>query len=335
MAEKKSKDMTYAKISSLLKLAMEMQGRAMSLDEIAQEYNVCRRTAERMRDALFYTFQNEFEEVKNYGDRIKRWKINSNSIKAMVNFKAEHIKALNSAKNALKATGMDHDHEVLKEVISQIEVIREKKAKIDTDAEALMASEGIAFRPRPVIKIDGKILSTIRNCILECNKVKITYRKEGKLKEYTVMPYAFLYSDRNSYLVAKAENRDKYLTFMLLKIESAKDTNEYFEMDENFNLKEYSSKSFGVFQEDPFDVEWKFNEKVADYVSNFVFHPNQEMIKNEDGTLSVKFKAGGVLEMAWYLATWGRTVEVVQPSDFWERAEKAEDEYFDKLEKGF
>jgi predicted DNA-binding transcriptional regulator YafY len=37
------------------------------------------------------------------------------------------------------------------------------------------------------------------------------------------------------------------------------------------------------------------------------------MTENPDGTLTVKFKAGGHLEMDWHLYTWGEHVKVIKP----------------------
>ena len=34
----------------------------------------------------------------------------------------------------------------------------------------------------------------------------------------------------------------------------------------------------------------------------------------EDGSLLVRFRAGGKLEMCWHLFTWGEHVEVVEPA---------------------
>jgi len=37
------------------------------------------------------------------------------------------------------------------------------------------------------------------------------------------------------------------------------------------------------------------------------------MKKRPDGSLDVKFRAGGLLEMAWHLYSWGDQVEVIAP----------------------
>ena len=47
--------------------------------------------------------------------------------------------------------------------------------------------------------------------------------------------------------------------------------------------------------------------------AEFLFHPNQEIEPQKDGSLIVRFRAGGLLEMSWHLFTWGNEVEVIKP----------------------
>ena len=68
-----------------------------------------------------------------------------------------------------------------------------------------------------------------------------------------------------------------------------------------------------MFQEKPVDVVWKFTPKAADDASEFLFHPSQEAERLKDGSLLVRFRAGGLLEMAWHLFTWGSEVKIIKP----------------------
>jgi predicted DNA-binding transcriptional regulator YafY len=45
----------------------------------------------------------------------------------------------------------------------------------------------------------------------------------------------------------------------------------------------------------------------------FVFHPDQTIEAQPDGSLLVRFRASGWLEMAWHLYQWGDAVEVIAP----------------------
>jgi hypothetical protein len=81
----------------------------------------------------------------------------------------------------------------------------------------------------------------------------------------------------------------------------------------DFSLQKYAEQSFGVFQEKPFDVVWRFSPKAAPDAKTFLFHPTQVMEPQPDGSLIVRFHAGGALEMCWHLVTWGGEVRIDKP----------------------
>ena len=85
----------------------------------------------------------------------------------------------------------------------------------------------------------------------------------------------------------------------------------------SFSLQAYAQNSFGVFQEEPFAVVWKFSPKVAADAAEYQFHPSQQLEQQDDGSLIVSFFAGGRREMDWHLYTWGKEVEVLEPKN-WE-----------------
>lgn len=60
-------------------------------------------------------------------------------------------------------------------------------------------------------------------------------------------------------------------------------------------------------------VEWRFSPRAARTARQFVFHPDQDMTEEADGSLTVRFTASGHLEMAWHLYQWGDQVEVISP----------------------
>ncbi|MCB0075173.1 MAG: WYL domain-containing protein, partial [Caldilineaceae bacterium] len=79
------------------------------------------------------------------------------------------------------------------------------------------------------------------------------------------------------------------------------------------DLKAYSGRSFGVYQEDPFKAVWKFDAEVADDVRDHLFHLTQVLEEQPDGSIIVSFEAAGWKEMCWHLFTWGGKVEVIEP----------------------
>ena len=124
----------------------------------------------------------------------------------------------------------------------------------------------------------------------------------------------FLYGNRH-YLLAYDEGARDYRKFALPNVEEVNGTGDYFERDEGFSIEEYAEASFGVYSEDPFDVVWKFSPEIAGDVKQYSFHPQQIMKQEEDGSVLVEFRAGGILEMAWHLYKWGHHVEVIKPRE--------------------
>ncbi|MGO9686585.1 MAG: WYL domain-containing protein [Beijerinckiaceae bacterium] len=57
----------------------------------------------------------------------------------------------------------------------------------------------------------------------------------------------------------------------------------------------------------------RFIPQVADEVATFQFHPTQTLTHEPDGCTIVRFRAGGLREMAWHLFTWGDAVRIVAP----------------------
>ena len=80
----------------------------------------------------------------------------------------------------------------------------------------------------------------------------------------------------------------------------------------------FTKDCFGVYKEPPFEVEWLFDREVAAEAEKYIFHPTQKIKHNQDGSLTVKFCAGGRTEMDWHLYTWGKHVEVIKPKDWYD-----------------
>ena len=61
------------------------------------------------------------------------------------------------------------------------------------------------------------------------------------------------------------------------------------------------------------DVVLRFTAEAKRDAAAFLFHPSQSLQENTDGTLTVRFTAGGIDEMCWHLVTWGESVTVEKP----------------------
>lgn len=318
--------MAYDKMYDILDMAIWMQSNreGVSLQDIMERFQVARRTAERMRDLILDKFPQT--KVRIGANNIKRWYIPQGTLKDFIQFSAEELVAFEKAIAYLQDNNMNENSELLQKILEKIRanIVDKTYQHIDTDAEVLLEAEGFAHRVGPKIVVAKDIVQKIRQAILSFQQIKISYKNKssGKIRTFQLLPYGILYGERNHYLVAKhsdgyGENKEHY--FILSNILSIELIDESYEIESNFSLKALAEKSFGVFQEEPFEVEWLFAKDVAEEVKRYEFHPRQSMQENADGSITVKFFAGGRLEMDWHLYTWGDKVKVIKPADWYEK----------------
>jgi predicted DNA-binding transcriptional regulator YafY len=318
--------MRYERVEDLLKLAVTMQGSAegASLGDIMEEFGVSRRTAERMRDAVLRAFPQAEEAAA--GDNYKRWRIPPGTIDRLMSVTAGELAELQQAARRLEREGLADQAATLSGLAGKVAALipRKQRVRLEPDMELLLQTEGLAMRPGPRARIADGVLEALRRAILASERVWLHYRSgsTGEASRQPVEPYGLLYGNR-PYLVAFNLNdwAMDYRLFRLSGVERVERTGESFERREDFSLQEYTARSFGMFQEEPVDVAWRFSPEAAPDARNYLFHPTQTMEDQPDGGLIVRFHAGGMREMAWHLYTWGDAVEVLEPKDFWERVE--------------
>jgi len=308
----------FEKLETLLRVALDMRGNAdgLSLADIERGYGVSRRTAERMRDAIERVFPQM--EQANPGELPKRWRVRAGALSNLIGISAEELAALNTAVGLMRREAMAEPLARLETLSSKLKAMMHPDAarRIGPDLEILAEAEGMALRPGPRQTIAPDVIAELRYAILACKKVQLHYRARstGALSRTLVCPYGFLYGNRH-YLVADSLNPQArgLRLFSLANIEKVETTARAFSQHKRFSLQKFAERSFGVFQEEPFDVVWRFSPKAAPDARQFLFHPTQTFEDGRDGSLIVRFRAGGALEMCWHLFTWAPEVDILAP----------------------
>ncbi len=308
--------MRYERVIDIVRLAIRLQATAegMTLDDIAEHFSVSRRTAERMRDAVEQVF-GPLQVAETPGKR-HHWKLDSYSVRAVARVTAEELAELEAAANALERAGLTERAAALRTLSEKLRAVRKTVpgSEFESDLQTLMQAEGLAMRPGPRPRLEPGLLSLLRDAIRTRREVEFDYfsQSQGRRSRHRVQPYGVLYGNR-PYLVGQMPWADDTRIWRLSNISNACWLNTTFEPDPSFDLQKYAERSFGAYQEPPFDVVWQFDAEVAEDAATFLFHPNQSLFENDDGSLTVKFRAGGLEEMCWHLFTWGQSVTVQEP----------------------
>ena len=312
--------MSFAKGQELLKLAMMATGRiGVSLEDIVDEWGCSHRTAQRMTDALQTAFPQT--EVEDGDDRKRRWRIHARAIAPLLTPSAQELAALATAITALEAEQMTAEAATLRDL--QLKVLAllppGTGTRLAVDEEALLEALGRAARPGPQPVMNTEVNAAISEALKGPFLLRITYRRrtQDRPSERVVAPHGLLLGVRR-YLVARdtAKKTARLQHYRVEEIYSAEVLGESFEIDPGFSLRTHAEKGFGSYESEAEhgEVVWRFSPDAADHAKRFVFHPTQTVEEEKDGSLLLKFRASGHIEMCWHLYTWGTSVEVLQPA---------------------
>ena len=310
--------MRYERVGDIVRLAILLQGSrgGLTLAAIQDEFSVSRRTAERMRDAVEAAF-GPLEVVDvDAGDRRIRWRLQSRALPPFIRVSPEELAELEATASSLERTGLEERANGIRELATKLRAVlrRYSAEEFDSALATLMEAEGLAMRAGPRESLEEGLLSLLRNAIKAGRVVEFDYLAQwtGRHSRQRVQPYGVLYGNR-AFLVGRTDWANDMRLWRLANMSEARITAETFERDQMFDLRSYAKRSFGTFQEEPVEVALRFDPSVAPDVTAFLFHPDQTVSENDDGSLTVRFTAGGINEMCWHLFTWGDSVTVERP----------------------
>ena len=310
--------MRYEGLKDILDLAVRLQGAygGLTLDDIQAEFSISRRTAERRRDAVEAAFGPL--ECLDKGDGKRHWRLRSDALRRLVSVSAEELVGLEAAAAALDGrAGFAECAAMLRKLATKLQATlrADSQARMESKLEVLVQAEGLAMRPGPRERLDQGLLALLREAITTCRVVEYRYLVQSTRQSswQRVRPYGLLYGNR-THLAGRKEQVDEPRLWRLANMSEARITDEAFARDPAFDLQRYAERSFGTYQEKPVNVVLRFDAKAARDAAAFRFHPNQSVEGNEDGSLTVRLKAGGIDEMCWHLFTWGESVTVEKPA---------------------
>ena len=296
----------YSRISDILDLAIFMSSKiqGVTISEIAQRYNVSRRTAERMRDSLTCIFPS-VDEIET-DDAQKHWGFINYSISNLISFTPKEIANIEQLQRRTT------NKEMKEELGKTVEKLKKKKKKhslpLENNIELYMQTEGYAVRQMPQYKISLETLDVIREAVQHSKIVTGIYHNKERLIE----PLGMIYGEK-IYLVAREKAKgDGIYNYLLHKFEQLKLTDQSFDKGD-FDLQAYTNLSFGVFHGDILNVKLLFSPELAEEASKFNFHPTQSGKWNDDGTYTVNFKASGSREIIWHVFRWGAGCKILSP----------------------
>ena len=312
--------MPFEKAGQLVDLATMLRARraGVTLADVEERYGCSRRTAQRMMRSVEARFPDVDVETDEEGRR--RWRLRGPGMRDLLNLEPDEVASLDFALARLAGDGHAREAALLSRLREKVlALVPDARARsLAPDHDALLEAQGFVARPGPRPLTDESVDAAVAEAIKACVVLEIDYqgRNDPAPRRRAVEPYGLL-SGARRYLVARQEGDDSgpVRTFRMDSIRAASRTGRGFARPDDFDLQAFSRRAFGLFQSEQEygDVVWRFAPRAAEQARGYLFHPDQVTEDLPDGSLLVRFRAAGHLEMAWHLYAWGDAVEVLEP----------------------
>ncbi|WP_235037893.1 MULTISPECIES: YafY family protein [unclassified Novosphingobium] len=287
----------------------------LTLDGIAEELGVNRRTAERLRDALREVFDIE----ERMDDRTKRFFIRGSLRRVYTRPNAEEVAALQTEASARRAEGSGHaDH--LESLLAKVKSALDdrERARLAPDLDALVRLQRSRTTAGPLLDAAPEQIGVVQGAILAGNCVEFDYTAvEGsEAKWRRVIPYGLIHGP-TTYLLGKIPAKEgrpdqEPAFFRLDRMTAARQSNQGGCAPDDWNLDEWLAGSFGIWREEDHDVVLRVGASAAERARYWRFHPAQTLEADGDELL-VKFRTGGLREIAEHLFTWAGDIRIEAP----------------------
>jgi len=160
-----------------------------------------------------------------------------------------------------------------------------------------------------------QLLTDLRQALLKQQQVEIKYRPAKRRKtSYQVDPYTLLFFKNALYLGGYAHNRKALRLFAIERIESLALSSERFEVPEDYSSAALTGAAFGLIDDGASQpVELQFEQEISHLIRERVWHPQQQLEEQADGSLILRFDAAGDKEILSWIYSFIPHVRVLGP----------------------
>lgn len=285
----------------------------LTLDEMACELGVNRRTVERLRDIILIHF--DLDEAVD--GRTKRFRIKDSPGRAYSRPNSGEVAALQAVVEAGRKEGTANA-DALDTLLSKIKIAFDsaERRRLDNDLELLTRLQRSRVTAGPTVIARPEDLTTIQSAILSGRCIEFDYRPDWAEEPAwrRVVPYGLIHGPI-TYLIGKMPGReDPPFTYRLDRMTEVRLSETLGCPPDDWDFDAWLGKSFGIWHEEGRDVVLRVRSWAAERARTWRFHPGQ-VVEEQGGELLIRFHSGGYLELANHLFSWAGDIFIEGPEE--------------------
>jgi proteasome accessory factor B len=299
-----------ARLHSIIRLLESRRG--LTLDELAEEFDVDRRTVHRDLNAVEqagYALTTEWSD----GKKVYSFLTRSRNLPP-ITFTLPQLMSLYLLRSLgahLSGTPFQAEIDELFKSIHSVLPDRHA-AHLERIARVSLPLLHGARDYSP----SAPFVNDLQKALLQQYRIHLKYAKKGKDEPdfYEVDPYTLIFHKGGIYLLGNTHNRSGMRLFALERIRGIEVTRQRFEIPDGYQPEAHFSSAFGLVSDTPLKVRVRFSAEIAHAVQDRIWMPGQKISTDSEGRVTVEFVAAGQMELVSWILSYGIHAEVLEPA---------------------
>jgi proteasome accessory factor B len=166
-----------------------------------------------------------------------------------------------------------------------------------------------------------------RNVAVLCHYESVSGAVKGSADTFVFHPYTLLFSQRAWYAIGHHAGRDEVRCLKLNRFTGLTITDQRFTVPAAFSVREYMGNAWRMIRgKDSYQVEIDFDPEFAETISDTHWHATQEIIWNDDGSITFRCTVDGLDEIVWWVLSMGPHCVVKKPAELIHRVRAMADQ---------
>lgn len=160
-------------------------------------------------------------------------------------------------------------------------------------------------------------IGDLQKALLQQFRIRLSYAKNGRdeSERYDVEPFTLVFHKGGVYLLGNALNRSGMRLFALERIRGVEVTRQRFEIPDDYQPEAHFSSAFGLVSDTPMNVKARFSPEIAHTVKERIWMTEQKVSTDAFGRVTLEFEAAGQLELVSWILSYGIHAEVLEPPE--------------------
>jgi predicted DNA-binding transcriptional regulator YafY len=229
----------------------------------------------------------------------------------MVYLSSEELSSLLIARKFLKDISEGYIGREISAIIEKITTILKKHVAEGSIIDDALSFQLIDYSPAP-----EEVFKAVLEGCLKKRSLSFSYRsltRDDKTIR-TVDPYHLLNYMGTWHLIAYCHMRQELRNFVFGRISDLKVLENTFTVPKSFNIQEHLQSAFGIYKGIATkEVCLRFSPEKARWIIGQVWHKDQKVKINKDGSLELSFPVADFAEIKMEILKHGSGVEVIRP----------------------